>query len=1495
MLQKYPELGLALKELGAAEVPALGPSQMFGDSRVGAGRGLHRLANPILVGARAAVDALCIMRLRFTGPNAQREALAALLTEPNDGAAAPGAVAFAAAPGNALRLLTRHELFALLVMDAEPDGGPLRVAGLRAALEERAKMHPRLGVAAFTKKGVQRISTHLAGASNLEMVLDLFKFIKGSVPVARDVLALATSPPRFAGAVVGEADAALALCDAFVFARIGSYNMLAVALLNADAEAARLRVRALAAVAAHERWTCAVLQEMPGYGAGVTRFRDLLRLEPFFNRWAVLPGPGFPGFQGLESAYFIYDRRFWSAVSTVASLIISPGPLGEPAAPGVAAAFMRPPGLLFLRAAAWPNRVLGLISVHARPDKNAARAAARLLGRHAARWVRSCAEHLQIAEGTYVTVIAGDHNIAAMQGGRPDPADAWAALTGPDGAFDAVPFPEGVPRFTNAHDLLMNPLLRFEFDHAFIGRAACAAWPLRASARVCDVAAPLFSWLATEYLAARNAVTLLRANTLDLLVLAALDDLEERVRQLRLDARAKCLASFGDHKPITITLLEQPAAARAAAAQIDLVHAPAAAAATASLLARIAELEAHLLLARAPLPLVPAALAAAPVDARTALQRFLNLYEKPHEPLAVFGLPNLGETCFLAAPVQLLAAVPAVRELAVGILAQQPPHAANLLGWLVSCGILAVNQRKLDTREAAVVCLQAAHALLNPVQEHGRQGDAAYYFGACLAAIGLPQPHLALNIRCTMCPQHPRTIDGRIANGLLHTSIRSITFTNGGPLNLGQALVQPYEQHQRCECCECVLDPDGPVHILRLALPGSDLFAVVINRLFFDGFGALQLHNERVVWPQVLPQDATAAPPQVGIVRHFVGSVSFKGDGRACHYIATARRQRAVRRPIAADNGAALVDVPEGQLLRFDDGAAPEPVGWQRLNNDEIQPGREWPVTILLYMNMAAPFAPPRTLALCFLVSGTDLDLPDVWAEWLAARAEVAAGTGAAAEAARRLVRIFVHGSNQGVPPPAQPEPMLLADAERVPWVRTGWGTFGTVRAQVQLFNAALADDDVACCVLLSGDSVPLVPFDEAYDALMEHAGAPGRADGGRSLLAARFADDAGVVLNTTHQRREAGALELRREAIQHADSDAWAWHLGVASQWCALARRHVELLAAHWHVLESTFDGSSVPDEHVYAVFFRDALGDAAFAAEFERRSPMHTAWKGSIVCRSGPNHADADTSPTSYHLAEISPMLVANARAAGFLFMRKVCLAQVPATPSAQLEVSRRTWQLRVAALERSVALCRIARTSLGADLLAACSEAANPSASGAFSAQHATDAQLILNHVGVDLDRADALGRTALQFACLRAELDGVAERLVVAGADLDAVDNNNGASALIKACAKKRGATALLLVQADASLDAFDADYNMSALDYAVESNLAEVVAAIHAWRLHLCRPRRRDAHGCPREQRCRACHALRRAWRARFNERLDSNHRGPRASSLRRERADLLGR
>ena len=317
------------------------------------------------------------------------------------------------------------------------------------------------------------------------------------------------------------------------------------------------------------------------------------------------------------------------------------------------------------------------------------------------------------------------------------------------------------------------------------------------------------------------------------------------------------------------------------------------------------------------------------------------------------------------------------------------------------------------------------------------------------------------------------------------------------------------------------------------------------------------------------------------------------------------------------------------------------------------------------------------TLALCFLVSGADVPLPAMWAAWLAE----GAATGASGRNAR--ARVFVHSAQYAATPEARAHPVLsgaATSARFVPWERTCWGQFGIMRAQQRLFEAALAEPDVACCVLLSGDCAPLASFKAVYEALVGGEGG----GAGRSLLAVEDGP-----LNTTHELREHSARDLARAAREHSDPAAWPalwpWRWAVASQWCALQRSEAELLRARWPILEACFDGAHVPDEHAYAVLFRGALGgDAGFDARFKHCSPMLVDWdKAPSACLAGLAHANAvRSSPHSFHLADLSPALVRHERARGHLFVRKICLAALDKDRLATEELSDRTWRLPLAA---------------------------------------------------------------------------------------------------------------------------------------------------------------------------------------------------------------------
>lgn len=133
-----------------------------------------------------------------------------------------------------------------------------------------------------------------------------------------------------------------------------------------------------------------------------------------------------------------------------------------------------------------------------------------------------------------------------------------------------------------------------------------------------------------------------------------------------------------------------------------------------------------------------------------------------------------------------------------------------------------------------------------------------------------------------------------------------------------------------------------------------------------------------------------------------------------------------------------------------------------------------------------------------------------------------------------------------------------------------------------------------------------------------------------------------GAKLSTAHTNREKMAVQLRDAASMHNDPNQWPsyweWHWAVASQWCSLSRTHAALLMKHSSVIEVCFDGTAVPDEHAFAVFFRGVLGAQRFGGEIMRRSPVMVIWGKSSNCPHSIYHSDPEMSPKTFHIRDLT-----------------------------------------------------------------------------------------------------------------------------------------------------------------------------------------------------------------------------------------------------------------
>ena len=146
--------------------------------------------------------------------------------------------------------------------------------------------------------------------------------------------------------------------------------------------------------------------------------------------------------------------------------------------------------------------------------------------------------------------------------------------------------------------------------------------------------------------------------------------------------------------------------------------------------------------------------------------------------------------------------------------------------------------------------------------------------------------------------------------------------------------------------------------------------------------------------------------------------------------------------------------------------------------------------------------------------------------------------------------------------------------------------------------------------------------------------------------------------------------------------------------------------------------------------------------------------------------------------------------------------------------------------------VAIGEAAARVKGEALFAACRRAVSKHDTSKAK-QDAAAAALRLIGEGADTERVDAVtGGTPLMLASCFGILDAVAARLIVVGAKLDATDAS-GSTALVRACACKRAATAMLLIEAGASLDLSENTRGATALDCAVAQGLASVTTALCA--------------------------------------------------------------
>lgn len=233
----------------------------------------------------------------------------------------------------------------------------------------------------------------------------------------------------------------------------------------------------------------------------------------------------------------------------------------------------------------------------------------------------------------------------------------------------------------------------------------------------------------------------------------------------------------------------------------------------------------------------------------------------------------------------------------------------------------------------------------------------------------------------------------------------------------------------------------------------------------------------------------------------------------------------------------------------------------------------------------------------------------------------------------------------------------------------TKWGDFSLVRVQQALSEAACKDPYVSKVLFIADTAIPVQSFSSLYTTVIEKFPHHGFLD----------------------YRKPNKNQAKRYDLVHQRIPDAGGWEMGwnpivwyTASQWCVLTRFHVSLLSLHWSFIENLFDGTVVPDEHVYPVMFQAwNLLETTFINRNltlihwwdtpEEWEEYYTERSYGIDCplqnTNEPNHKQQRTnriydameacqdSPRTYHRDEINRTELQKFVQKDFMFLRKVC----------------------------------------------------------------------------------------------------------------------------------------------------------------------------------------------------------------------------------------------
>ncbi len=202
-----------------------------------------------------------------------------------------------------------------------------------------------------------------------------------------------------------------------------------------------------------------------------------------------------------------------------------------------------------------------------------------------------------------------------------------------------------------------------------------------------------------------------------------------------------------------------------------------------------------------------------------------------------------------------------------------------------------------------------------------------------------------------------------------------------------------------------------------------------------------------------------------------------------------------------------------------------------------------------------------------------------------------------------------------------------LANTIVIPTIPSRWATWSLVQIEQALFATGLADSENQTFILLSGDTVPILPFAAVYAKL----------SGKEGFIDYEF---------TGSNSRERG---LRKDLLLDISGSLYKWV--KHSQWLVLDRKFVDLLRKHDTLMNYAFSRMVCPDEHAYGII----LQTYGILSCVEKAPVIAVDWEiPTSRCVHKINH---HINPRTFHVHELTPDLVNRYRLAGNCFLRKIC----------------------------------------------------------------------------------------------------------------------------------------------------------------------------------------------------------------------------------------------